>query len=75
MFLYHRIPQADSGWEGRLRKEQAVPLPHSYLQAENEYAGFCELIWSQNTDLMLCLLGLVFLFAQFGNFWLRAVVE
>lgn len=44
MFLYHRIPQADSGWEGRLRKKQAVPLPLSYLQAENECAGVCELI-------------------------------
>ena len=44
MFLYHRIPQADSGWEGRLRKKQAVTLPPSYLQAENECAGVCELI-------------------------------
>ena len=44
MFLYHRISQADSGWEGRLRKKRAVPLLPFYLQAENEYAGFCELI-------------------------------
>lgn len=42
--IYHSIPQADSGWEGRLGKKQAVPFPSSHLQAENECAGFCELI-------------------------------
>lgn len=58
MFLYHRIPQADSGWEGGLERSKLFPLPSPVTPARE---WVCRSLWapswSQSTDLRLCLPG------------------
>lgn len=65
-FITGFLRQIQVGRGGLERSSKLFPSSPP-ISKQRMSAGVCELIWSQSTDLRLCLPGLVFLFAHFGR--------